>query len=168
MAIQSIYLDNFIHAILKQRWNRLTNFKHMSLRAYDRERLEVQSIPKYINFLILRLRDGYEIEHEERVNTYKFYYNFCVDNQLNPVRERTFYRDLVKRGIKSSPVYVAPENKTIRMRDLTSKTLEHALLGWVDNGTDTAFIVCVGNQRIQIAVRVTALDNPDTSAGQEI
>lgn len=73
------------------------------------------SILKYLNFIYLRLHDGFKLSDEEYENTYKYYKEYCIENELEWMPFQLFYRELKKVGI-SSKQYNYPNGRRARRR----------------------------------------------------
>jgi len=59
------------------------------------------SVLQYLNYIRLRLRDGFAIDNDEENNTYEYYVQFCEDNDLEFYAYNMFYRELKKYGFEA-------------------------------------------------------------------
>jgi len=86
-------------------------------------RYSSDTILKYLNFIYLRMRDGFDIGDNECEDTYRYYKEYCEANDLELVSFHFFYREMKKIGIKTTQ-YKYPDGRRSRRRNFNLLQLE--------------------------------------------
>jgi len=87
------------------------------------------TVNNYLNYCLLRQKNGYELTEDEESNTYDYYEEYCDTNNINKFTPVLFYRELARLGIKSKQVYIKGKGR-IRKRLMDREILENILRVW--------------------------------------
>uniref|UniRef100_A0A6H1ZQV7 Uncharacterized protein n=1 Tax=viral metagenome TaxID=1070528 RepID=A0A6H1ZQV7_9ZZZZ len=114
------------------------------------------SISQYLNYIYLRMKEGFEITEEEERYTYKFYKEYCMQNDISIYSLEIFYRELKRLGFESKQKYSRVNNcKRVRKREFPIEILKKVLgdIGGKSNAIH-AGIVTLGGIDYQIIVKL--------------
>lgn len=129
----------------------------------SKERL-IRSVPKYLNYVLLRLTSGYIIQDDEMRETFTHYRNFCEENSLDYLSRIKFYDELRDRGIETKSVWDRGLHRTVAVRDLNDKdTIKRALDNWVDTSAVHGSIIELDGEKYQIIIKLVKLQNYDNN-----
>ena len=120
---------------------------------------------QYLNFIYLRLKNGHEISEEEERRTYKYYVEYCQENDIDFHSIVIFFRELRKLGINTlQKVSSLDPDKRVRKREFKIERLRqivHAHGGFNSNAVH-AGLVELGGETYQVIVKLLKI-SPDHS-----
>lgn len=129
----------------------------------NKERL-IRSVPKYLNYVLLRLSNGHVIQDDEMKDTFAHYKDFCQENSLDYLSRVKFYDEIRERGVETKSVWDKNLHRSIAVRDLNDKdTIKRALDNWVDTSAVHGSVIEIDGEKYQIIIKLIKLINYDNN-----
>jgi hypothetical protein len=117
-----------------------------------------QTIPKFLNFLILKIQNHIPITYDERYKTWECYVEYCKENDLDHINRHAFYKVLKEGGITSELLWNMDMKRMQRVRDLNLMKLQRALGKWVDNSCAVSSLLEIGGVKYQVITKLIKLN----------
>ena len=124
------------------------------------------SVLQYLNYIRLRLRDGFAIDNDEENNTYEYYVQFCEDNDLEFYAYNMFYRELKKYGFDSRQRHNRKDRtKKVSRRDFSVENVERLLESW-DNTNNARFstILKMNGEEYQMIIKLIKISSTNVDS----